>query len=80
LLLRCDVAAVERMYSDFQVSTCMLMLCTALSRQCVQVRAVFLDDIMQQPDLPELDMVADYETRSLRCGSVCQHCVWALLL
>ncbi|WIA10618.1 hypothetical protein OEZ85_010800 [Tetradesmus obliquus] len=32
----------------------------------LQVRAVFLDDIMQQPDLPELDMVADYETRSLR--------------
>ncbi|KAF6259424.1 intraflagellar transport protein [Scenedesmus sp. NREL 46B-D3] len=32
----------------------------------LQVHAVFLDDIMQQPDLPELDMVADYETRSLR--------------
>ena len=36
----------------------------------MQVRAVFLDDIMQQPDLPELDMVADYETRSLRCGTM----------
>jgi hypothetical protein len=33
----------------------------------VQVRAVFLDDIMEQPDMPELDMVVDYESRSLRC-------------
>lgn len=32
----------------------------------LQVRAVFMDDVMQQPDLPELEMVADYETRSLR--------------
>eukprot|EP00775_Hariotina_reticulata_P008215 gene8215-8407_t len=32
----------------------------------LQVRAVFLDDIMQQPDMPELDLIADYESRSLR--------------
>lgn len=46
-------------------STHWLSYCSAL---VLQVRAVFMDDIMQQPDLPELDMVADYETRSLRCG------------
>lgn len=32
----------------------------------LQVRAVLVDDIMQQPELPELDMVTTYETRSLR--------------
>lgn len=31
-----------------------------------QVHAVLLDDIMQQPQTPELAMVTDYETRSLR--------------
>ncbi|KAF8068393.1 Wdr35 [Scenedesmus sp. PABB004] len=40
-----------------------------LPRRCrpaLQVRGVLLDDIMQHPDLPELGMVADLETRSLR--------------
>lgn len=35
-------------------------------RVLLQVHAVLLDDIMQQPQTPELSMVTDYETRSLR--------------
>jgi hypothetical protein len=31
-----------------------------------QVHAVLLDDIMQQPQMPELSMITDYESRSLR--------------
>jgi hypothetical protein len=32
----------------------------------VQVHGVLLDELMQQPQTPELTMVTDYETRSLR--------------
>ncbi len=32
----------------------------------LEVRAAMLDDIMQQPEQPELEMVVNYETRSLR--------------
>lgn len=32
----------------------------------LQVRAAFLDDIMQQPEQPELETVISYDTRSLR--------------
>jgi hypothetical protein len=32
----------------------------------LEVRAAFMDDIMEQPDGPELDMMVDYDTRSLR--------------
>jgi hypothetical protein len=34
----------------------------------MQVEAVMLDDIMQQPQVPEFSMLVQYETRSLRCG------------
>lgn len=37
----------------------------------LEITAVFLDDIMQQPDQPDMEFMTMFETRSLRSGRGC---------
>lgn len=52
--------------SPADLPTCNEYSVKAVCALPLQVHAVLLDEIMQQPQMPELSMVTDYETRSLR--------------
>jgi hypothetical protein len=61
-LLNAARLAQDTRHDRLRRPTCCAVLCHAVP----QVDAVMLDDVMQQPQAPEVGMMVQYETKSLR--------------